>query len=216
MKILGVSGSPIKNSNTDRALNVVLEATGLETEFIKLSNFHIEPCRSCLGCVNTNECVIGDDGNILAEKAKHSDGLIIAGFTPYSSIDASCKSFMERLYPLRHKHGFMQGKPGGAIVTCAIPESCQHLPKACENGVNAIQSYMMEEGMNFLGEVRILGNIPCLSCGYGDECDTAGLKMIYGSQATVDSVAISRFEDQEEALNQARQLGENIRKALEG
>ena len=61
MKILGVSGSPIKNSNTDRAVRTVLEATGAETEFIKLSEFQIEPCRACLGCVDTNECVIGDE-----------------------------------------------------------------------------------------------------------------------------------------------------------
>ncbi|BBO91981.1 hypothetical protein DSCOOX_51610 [Desulfosarcina ovata subsp. ovata] len=36
MKVLGVSGSPIKNSNTDRALKAVLNATECETEFIKL------------------------------------------------------------------------------------------------------------------------------------------------------------------------------------
>jgi multimeric flavodoxin WrbA len=214
MKVLGVSGSPLKNSNTDRALLTALEATGMETEFIKLSTCDIEPCRACLGCVDSNQCVIGDDGNVLAEKAKAADALIIAGFTPYSAIDGRCKAFMERLYPLRHKHGFMQGKPGGAIVTCAIPEDCQHLPKACENGVQAIQAYMMEEGMNFLGAVKILGNIPCLTCGYGDECATAGLKMIFGPQASVDSVGVSRFEDQDKALQEARELGQKIREFL--
>ncbi|WP_027370784.1 flavodoxin family protein [Desulfovermiculus halophilus] len=215
MKVLGVSGSPIPNSNTDRALLTALESTGLETEFVKLSDCDIEPCRACLGCVDSNECIIGDDGNILAEKAREADGLIIAGFTPYSSIDGRCKAFMERLYPLRHKHGYMQGKPGGAIVTCAIPEDCQHLPKACENGVQAIQAYMMEEGMEFLGGVKIRGNIPCLTCGFGDECATAGLKMIFGPQATVDSVGLTHFEDQTQALQEARELGENIRASLD-
>lgn len=37
MKVVGVSGSPIPDSNTDRAVRMALEATGLETEFIKLS-----------------------------------------------------------------------------------------------------------------------------------------------------------------------------------
>lgn len=59
MKVLGVSGSPLKNSNTDRALLTALEATGMETEFIKLSTCDIEPCRACLGCVDSNQCVIG-------------------------------------------------------------------------------------------------------------------------------------------------------------
>jgi multimeric flavodoxin WrbA len=34
MKVLGVSGSPIRN-NTDSALKAALDATGMETEFIK-------------------------------------------------------------------------------------------------------------------------------------------------------------------------------------
>ena len=36
MKVMGISGSPIPNSNTDRAVKAVLDATGLETEFFKL------------------------------------------------------------------------------------------------------------------------------------------------------------------------------------
>ncbi len=216
MKILGVSGSPIKNSNTDRALHMALQATGMETEFVKLTECDIEPCLACLECLDTNECVIGDDGNKLAEKARHADGLIIAGFTPYSSIDARCKAFMERLYPLRHKYGLMQGKPGGAIVTCAIPEDCPGLPNACQNGIEAVQAYMMEEGMNFQGGVKILGNVPCLTCGYGDECATSGLKMIFGPEASLDSVGLSSFENQQEALRQVEELGANIRNVLLG
>jgi multimeric flavodoxin WrbA len=46
MKVLGVSGSPIKNSNTDRALKAVLDATGCETELVKLMDYTIEPCQS--------------------------------------------------------------------------------------------------------------------------------------------------------------------------
>ena len=88
MKVLGISGSPIKNSNTDRALKAVLDATGCETEFVKLLDYTIEPCRACLGCVKTNRCVIKDDGVELAEKAKAADAMVIGGFTPYSMIDA--------------------------------------------------------------------------------------------------------------------------------
>ena len=86
MKVLGVSGSPIKDSNTDRALKLALESTGLETEFIKLKDYNVAPCQACLGCVKENKCAIKDDGILLAEKAKEADALIIAGFTPYSSL----------------------------------------------------------------------------------------------------------------------------------
>ena len=36
-QIVGISGSPIKNSNTDRLIQTVLESSGLSTEFVKLS-----------------------------------------------------------------------------------------------------------------------------------------------------------------------------------
>ena len=131
MKVLGVSGSPIANSNTDRAVKMALEATGLDSEFIKLKDYTIAPCNACLGCVKINRCVnTQDDGIVLAEKAKEADALIIGCYTPYSSIDARTKAFLERLYTLCHIHGLMRNKPGGAIVTCAISAEHKVLPPA--------------------------------------------------------------------------------------
>lgn len=214
MKVLGVSGSPIKNSNTDRALKLALESTGLETEFIKLIDYSIAPCQACLGCVETNKCVIEDDGILLAEKAKDADALIIAGFTPYSSLDARTKAFIERLYPLRHLHGYMAGKPGAAIITCAVPADNEMLPPACDFGINAIKFYMMEEGMEFVGEVRVKGNVPCIKCGHGDECTMSGIKMIYGTDSTVASVGVNTLEEQPDAMKAAIELGKNIANKL--
>ena len=41
VQVLGISGSPVPNSNTDRAVRHILENTGLETEFIKLSTLEL-------------------------------------------------------------------------------------------------------------------------------------------------------------------------------
>jgi multimeric flavodoxin WrbA len=102
-KVLGVSGSPIPNSNTDRALKAVLAATGLDAELIKLADYTVAPCKGCLGCVKTNRCVIQDDGILLAEKAKAADALVIAGFTPYSTLDSRTKAFIEGAKELGQK-----------------------------------------------------------------------------------------------------------------
>ena len=215
MKVLGVSGSPITNSNTDRALRLALASTGFETEFIKLKDYTIAPCQACLGCVKTNRCVIEDDGILLAEKAREADALIIAGFTPYSSLDARSKAFIERLYPLRHRNGYMAGKPGGAIITCAVPAGSEMLPPACDFGINAIKFYMMEEGMDFAGEVRVYGNVPCIKCGHGDECRMTGITMLYGPDATVASVGVKSFEEQPGAVQAAVELGKGIAAKLQ-
>ena len=63
IKLQGISGSPIDNSNTDSAMKAALEATGVETGFISRVDCSITPCRACIGCVDTNRCV-----NVHAEK----------------------------------------------------------------------------------------------------------------------------------------------------
>lgn len=215
-RVLGVSGSPIPRSNTDRALAVALEASGCETEFVKLSDVRVAPCIACLRCVETGRCVIEDDGIALAEKVRMADALLVACYTPYSTVDARTKAFLERLYPLRHLRGSMRGKPGGAIVTSAIPEGCQQMPPAAANGADAIRFYMLEEGMNFLGAVKILGNVPCIRCGHEDSCTMSGLKMIFGRDASVDSVGVHDVEAQPLALAAAHELGRKIGRALRG
>ncbi len=214
MKVIGVSGSPIKNSNTDRALQAVLKATGLQTEFVKLLDYIVAPCRACLGCVKTNRCVIKDDGIMLTEKVRQADALVVAGFTPYSTLDSRTKAFIERLYPLRHNHGYMAGKPGGAVITSCVPETRDMLPPASQMGINGIQFYMMEEGMNFVGAVKVQGNVPCVRCGFGDQCRVSGLKMMFGQDASVDSVGIKEFEKQPVAVDAAKELGMKIAQAL--
>lgn len=210
MKVLGVSGSPIKDSNTDRALKIALAATGVKTEFIKLSEYNIQPCNACLGCKETNSCVQKDDGTLLMNKAFKADALIIAGFTPYSSIDSRTKNFMERLYPLHHRHALMSGKPGAAIVTCAIPQGHEGMPSACENGISAIQNYMMAEAMNFIGGISILGNVPCVACGQKNQCGVSALKMLFGQNATPENVKINSVENNPEAITALKKLGTDI------
>ncbi len=214
MKVIGISGSPINNSNTDRGVTAVLEATGAETEFIKLIDYTVAPCKGCLGCLKTNRCVIKDDGIELAQKVKDADALVVGGFTPYSTLDSRTKAFLERLYPLRHKYGFLVGKPVASVITTGVPEGVEGMPPAGEMGAKAIQFFAMEEGMNYVGHVVIEGNVPCIKCGHHKECAVDGIEMIYGPGATVESVGIHSFEDQEAAFLGASDLGQKIGSVL--
>ena len=214
MKILGISGSPIQNSNTDRALKIVLEATGIKSEFIKLSDYNVGPCDACLACIKTNRCIKKDDGVMLAEKTYKADAVIIAGFTPYSSLDSRTKAYMERLYPLRHRHGLMAGKPGAAIITSAIAPEQEERPAAAAIGIQAIKDFMLEEGMKFIGGVSLPGNVPCIRCGQDGQCQMSSLKMIHGQAATPESVGINDFENDPKKVAELQQLGEAIRNSL--
>jgi len=60
-QIIGISGSPIENSNTNRLIHAVLESSGLSSEFVKLSKINVRPCIACLGCKKDNICKVKDD-----------------------------------------------------------------------------------------------------------------------------------------------------------
>ena len=65
MKVLGISGSPRREGNTDILVNTALEvlaAEGLETEFLSLADRPIKPCVACRGCFasDTIRCVQED------------------------------------------------------------------------------------------------------------------------------------------------------------
>ena len=47
MTIVGISGSPIPNGNTDRMTKAILEESGKEAKFINLSTLSYTPCRAC-------------------------------------------------------------------------------------------------------------------------------------------------------------------------
>lgn len=95
-QILGISGSPIKKSNTDRQVQAVLAASGLKSEFVKLSRINVRPCIACLGCKEDNICKVQDDFPDLAEKVRRAGALVVVGYCPYGSVDAFTKAFLER------------------------------------------------------------------------------------------------------------------------
>ena len=212
-EILGISGSPIPNSNTDQAIKAVLEATGMVWEFVKLSDLTMQPCRACLGCKDSNTCVVKDDAQELAGKFRAAKGFVLGGYTPYSSLDGRTKTFMERMYCLRHQTGLNRGKPGVAVLTTACNPTAEGLPPASQIATQQIAFWMMEEGMNNLGTMVLIGNVPCIRCGYGDQCEMSGVKMLHGPAATVQSVGVQKFSLQQTVQQQAKELGERLRQA---
>lgn len=212
MKVIGISGSPIPKSNTDRAVQAVLDATGMETEFIKLSRIKFSPCLACAKCADTSVCIQKDDATELAQRIKDADALVVGGYTPYSSLDGRTKSFLERLYPLHHK-GLLKGKPGGVVITSAVPQE-EPYPPVAEMAAATVKAFMEEEGMNIIGDVKIVGNVPCMKCKHRDTCEHNGVSLLYGPDATPDSVGIHSFETQPEALKAAEELGKKIAEAL--
>ena len=208
IEILGISGSPVKNSNTDRLVKAVMDATGLESEFVKLSLIDVRPCLACKKCVPDNVCKVKDDFPELAEKIKKAKALIIGGYIPYGQIDGFTKALLERFWSLRHVNNLLRGKLCATILTGLQPDVLDNVNQSM---AAELKEY---ERMDLVGQLAVQGNLPCLTCGEGDECEMSGLKVLYGPDAKTSGYGYSRIEDQkevwEEAIRIGRLIGERI------
>ena len=208
IEVLGISGSPVKNSNTDRLVNAILAATGRESAFVKLSNTNVRPCLACKQCVRDNICKVKDDFPALAETIKKAKALVIGAYIPYGQIDGFTKALLERFWSLRHVKNLLKGKLCATVLTGMMPEA---LGNANRSLAAEIRDY---ERMELVGQLTVQGNAPCLTCGEGDTCQMSGLKMLYGPNAKASDIPFSRVEDQKDVWEEATRIGRLIGERL--
>lgn len=208
-QIVGISGSPIPKSNTDRLIQAVLEASGLKSEFIKLSRLHVRPCIACLGCKDDNTCKVKDDFPELAEKVRRAGALVVGGYCPYGSVDGFTKAFLERLFSLRHQRGLNRGKLA-VVITTGIGRGAPGVEAANDQIAHALKL----EGMEILGQLTAVGNPECLVCGYGETCPMSALPWVFGQDVKVTPEKFCRVEDQTATWQEAHDLGREIARRL--
>ncbi|MBN2205396.1 MAG: flavodoxin family protein [Thermoleophilia bacterium] len=161
-QVLGISGSPIAGGSTDRIVRLILDATGLECEFVRLWDLDVRPCKACLACAASNVCTSFDDDWLpLATKIVRADALVLGGWAPFNILDARTKTVPERMFSLRHSILLGAGKIGVAVVTGTVD------PVPIADGLLA---WFATEGLRPLGRVTPAGTDPCWSCGFGDAC----------------------------------------------
>ena len=168
-KIIGISGSPIKNSNTDRAIKQLMDETGYEAEFVKLSKINVKPCYGCKGCVKDNVCKTNDDFPELAKKLLDADVVVLGGYIPFGQLDGFTKAFTERLWCMKHDNTLLKDKPWATILNGLEPAALEAANKALAKKLTE------SDRVNLLGQITLSGNIPCNTCGKGEKCRTNAL-----------------------------------------
>ena len=206
-EFIGISGSPIPHSNTDRIIQHMLEATGRPTEFVKLSRLSIRPCLGCKQCVEDNICKVKDDFPALAETLKSAQGIIIGAYTPYSQIDAFTKALLERFWSLRHVNHCLAGKQAATVVTGLNPAATEAVTQAMKLELE------IYEGMVLAGQLQLPGNLPCVTCGRGDDCPQSGKPLLHGPDTPCDQISYARVEDRDDLWKKAQEIGGNMAKA---
>lgn len=186
MAILGISGSPIVNGNTDRMVKAVLEKSGGDTKFVSLSSLNYQPCRACAHlCAQTNLCPIKDDLFPLFQEIRDAEALVLGSPIHNGNMTAWMYSFISRLWCFNHVKRVLQGKPVLFVssgISSENPEKCQILFN---------DTYIREHKPKIIGEIYYKSDIPpCLKCGAGSYCHKGGLWYMLGK----DENALKEFE----------------------
>jgi len=127
IKVLGVSGSPIRGGNTEAFLSEALKtAQGLgsvSVEMISLAGKRIEDCRHCNWCIAKQEegkfCAIRDDMLEIYPKILEADVLLLATPAYAARLSGYLAVFLDRFRALvlgKHYRGVLAGKVGGALT----------------------------------------------------------------------------------------------------
>lgn len=204
-KILGFSGTAIKSGTIEKAMEQVLKASEHDYEIIHLNELKIGPCTGCLNCAKDNRCAQVDDMNDLLDKIKDIDAMVFSGFPTFGTLNALTKTFLERLYPLRHKKMLTTGKIGAAIAGGIINNDAVK---------EDLSNYFKWLEMKCVGAITVNGNVPCLSCGFGEKCDYSVAAMMYGKEAKITPDLFYHFEDDEDSKKRAVELGKKLGDAL--
>jgi len=161
MYIIGISGSPRVDGNTDMLLTKALEGAkskGAEVEKVILNSLEMKPCQECKKVRDDGICQVADDFPPLHEKIKKADALILASPIFFGSLSAQTKIFVDRFqcywryrYILK-KVVSKKTKPGALILVEASTRK-----EFLENGKSIVRNLFATIGIEYKGELFCQG-----------------------------------------------------------
>ena len=121
--VLIVNGSPKRAdaSNTHRLAARFCEdlrknVSGLQVDFISLSERDVQPCRGCMTCTLTGTCVIEDELPAIRKTIQDSDLLVLASPVHMRHVSSLFQNLVERFLVDLHTFPYI-GKPFCALTT---------------------------------------------------------------------------------------------------
>ncbi len=192
MKVIGFSaGSTGREGNVDRMVKAVMEKSGHEVEFVKLTDLSFSGCKGCVHlCARPQVCKLEDDAQPYYEKLRDADAVVLGTPVYFDTITSTIGSFIERFFGYRHVNIPIEGKPfvtviGGGMVVDPAAEQLHKLLGAFK--------------VNILDTVKFQSRVPpCFKCGRHRECEIGGLYMMLGDAAkelTISKEMFTRWED---------------------
>ena len=211
MKIIGFSAGVIgHNSNVDRMVKAIMEKTGHETEFVKLTELDFSACKGCVQlCASPEVCRLEDALLPYYQKVKEADAIVLGSPVHFRTISATMLAFISRLWGFRHVNFALKEKP----FTLAV--SSGHEPhSALHDFKKALQPF----NVKVLDSVQFCSKIPpCFKCGRHTECRIGGAYRWLGPKAQDLKIVPELFlkwENCSETVTHIEEAGAKLKDAI--
>ena len=195
MKVIGFSaGSVGRVGNVDRMVKAILQKSGHDVEFVKLTDLSYSGCKGCVAlCAKPQVCRLEDDAQPYYQKVKEADAVVIGTPVYFDGITSTVAAFIERFFGYRHVKIPIAGKPFVAVVGGGL---------RLDSAVGQFHRALGMFDVNVLDTVRFSSKTPpCFKCGRHTECEIGGAYMMFGD-ATKDlkitKDMFTRWEDDSE------------------
>lgn len=200
--ILGISASARKDGITSEAVKAVLQASGLNYEYVSLTGKRINGCIGCTGCATDNFCKVKDDWTEIGEKMLEAKAIVFGAPNYYGVINALGHACLERTFCFRHRDVFSLKGKLGVVVSVEYGRETQKT-------VQTFITKMMESNrMEIVGSVAASGYSQCYTCGYGANCSIGNVVKDHGFLDEIKSEHCPpRFHEQKNAIEQAYKVG---------
>lgn len=122
-QILGLICSPRRLGNSELIVKEISRHISVEHQLnlLRLSDFHLEPCRGCYACLTTGHCRQHDDLTAVLEPIVEADGLIIAVPTYFLGPNSVLKRLLDRGLSFYSHADRLWGKPAVGVAVAGIP-----------------------------------------------------------------------------------------------
>ncbi len=162
MTILGIMGSPRRQSNTEILLDAALAGAkemGAEVEKVVVSEVKVSPCREIYACLKDGNCAIKDDMQWLYEKLLQADHVVFASPIFFYGLTSQAKAIVDRcqaLWVRRHILGMRREDSRmrrGVFISVGGTQGS----KLFDGAVLTVKYFFDAIGLRYAGDLLIRG-----------------------------------------------------------
>ena len=196
-----------REGNIDRMVKAILDRSGHEAEFVKLTDLNFSGCKGCVQlCARPQVCKLKDDAQPYYQKVREADAVVIGTPVYFDTITSTVWAFIERFFGYRHVDIPIAGKPfvtvvGGGMVLDSAVEQLHKVLGAFE--------------VNVLDTIKFQSKVPpCFKCGRHKECEIGGLYRMLGDAAkelTITKEMFTKWEDDSAAAAAIETAAEKLK-----